>query len=259
MTDLETLRTALDAREPGQPYALDLERILVEGHRIRRRRRLFSGAVATGAAAVLAVGGAGLAQLAGSAGTGGTDPADHAEVVVPARPPGPGDASPRPRRPAPAEDPATPLGRVVHTRLIGPSGERLLYVVRIRAAELPKITFGVMLGHRSGKRFVGDVLANEYRGSDRSPGFHAISNAMGTSPRDVALFGYYAGPAARVTTTVGGRAVEAKLTRWSEDEQIALFWFSGQDLPAGTKHGPFRAYAADGTLLPAGDTVVGVG
>jgi hypothetical protein len=76
---------------------------------------------------------------------------------------------------------------VVATGLAGPSGTRILYAVRVADKRLPGTRFGVMLGHRAGGRLVDDVLANEFQGSDRSPGFHAVSDAMSTSRGDVGV------------------------------------------------------------------------
>ena len=60
-----------------------------------------------------------------------------------------------------------------------------------------------MLGHAvDGKEPVDAVMANETEGSDKAPGFHAVQGSMEIDQGVTPTFGYYAGPAAKITGEV---------------------------------------------------------
>jgi hypothetical protein len=100
-----------------------------------------------------------------------------------------------------------------------------------------------------------DVMANEVKGSDRSPGFHAVQGSMQIDAGKSPTFGYFVGPVARITAKAGGKTVAAKHAVWSEDPSVTVFWF---DPAAGTPK-DIRAYDKDGNRLPGGAAQVGVG
>jgi hypothetical protein len=70
------------------------------------------------------------------------------------------------------------------------------------------------------------------------------------------VFGYYVGPATRITATVDGRRIQAGQARWSQESQIVIFWFDPADVPDGTAPTNLAAYNAAGSRLPAGDTKI---
>jgi hypothetical protein len=162
---------------------------------------------------------------------------------------------------APAPDPnpdsgndVAPLGDVIRTGISVKGGEVVLYGVPVDG--MPGITFGVMAGVAgpSGNP-TNRVMANEYEGSDKAPGFHAVQGAMNVEGGDFPTFGYYAGPAAKITS---GEAT-AKQAVWSEDSSIVIFWFDPADVSGGFTAKNLKAFDASGTKLPTGNNGVGVG
>jgi hypothetical protein len=144
------------------------------------------------------------------------------------------------------------LGDVIGTGIRDSSGELVFYGVKLQEPRLPDTTFGVMGGIRDAAGGLKDlVVANEYAGSDKAPGFHAVTGGANLDGHDVPSFGYYAGPAAKITSTGGVVAHQAK---WSADPNVVVFWFGSAADP-----GRLRAYNAAGDKLPTGRTGVGHG
>ncbi|MBE8518037.1 hypothetical protein ILP97_11060 [Amycolatopsis sp. H6(2020)] len=228
MNDLDDFRAAL-RQPPEEPFAEpDLARIMAGGTRIRRRRRLLTGTagVAAAAAVVLVV-----------------------VFAIQLRQPAPAPVA-RPPSPAvsttsgpPAEQ---PIGDVVGTGIRTREGELVFYA---RALDRPEIRFGLVAGFRSGTSLQAVLATNETRGSDRSFGFHATDGGEVIRDQVIPVFGYFAGPAARITTTVHGATVEAKLTKWSADPSVVFFWFSPDAVPNSAVLTPLIAYDADGKRL----------
>lgn len=220
MTELEDLRAAL--REPPDyaPRPLDLGAVMTTGGRIRRRRRL-----ATGAAGGLAV----LALLVGG------------NAVLQRPDPGPGPAAVQPA-----------AGRtVVRTGIKDGTGEWVLVEKPVVLDTNPEVTFGIMLGRSiDGGEPVGGVMSNEVEGSDSAPGFHAVQGRMDVDGHTNPTFGYYAGPAAKITATVDG--VTVTLDQAPLRDGIQVFWVMG-DVSG------LAAYDADGKKLPEGNNTPGVG
>ncbi|GAA5162943.1 MULTISPECIES: hypothetical protein [Amycolatopsis] len=228
MTGIDDLRAAL-REQPEDAYAPpDLPRILAEGRRLRRRRQLLQcGAVVAVVAVVALVLGL-TAQLRGGS----------PQAPVAAQP----TAAEREERP--------PLGRVVGTGLSDSVGEVVLYMVAIDVPELPEVHFGLMAGHRTpGGVLTADLLANETAGAALKPGFRVLDGGSEQEPR-LPVFGYYVGPASRITTTVGARTVQARQALWSQDPSVVIFWFPPADVPSDTVLTPPRAYDATGAQLP---------
>jgi hypothetical protein len=148
----------------------------------------------------------------------------------------------------------TPLGDVVSLGVKAGTGELVLYAIKVDEPQaLPGVDFGLMLAVRdaNGLRPVYD--ANETNGSARSFGFHATSGGF-IAGADVAqvqvpVLGYFAGPAARITSTVHGKPVAAHLAKWSEDQSVVFFWFDPAQVPSADALTPLAAYTAGGTRL----------
>jgi hypothetical protein len=164
-----------------------------------------------------------------------------------------------------------PIGDVIRSGMRAEKGEWVFYAVPL-TSEVPGATFGVMAGRRlpTGE-IIGTVVVNETSGSDRSPGFHAVEGAMDVDGEPTPAFGYYAGPAARITATVKGRTVTARQAAWSRDRSIVIFWFDLKDVRAKATHSKkdagdtsgipdsLKAFDRAGKTLPVGDTTVAVG
>ncbi|MEU4218614.1 hypothetical protein [Actinoplanes sp. NPDC026623] len=175
---------------------------------------------------------------------------------------GPAAAPSRPAAPSaeesqPAREPARKrLGAVVDAGFAAKRGAWVIYAVPVKEKSLPRTHFGVMAGRRlSDGTIVDVVVANEFEGSDRAPGFHAVQGGMEVEGERTPSFGYYAGDAARITARAGGRTVVARQAAWSLDGKIKFFWFD----PATKAVSDLKAYDGAGRVLTAGNNQVGVG
>ncbi len=174
-----------------------------------------------------------------------TPPATPVAAAAPAAP-----VSPPPTRDAVPEHEV--LGDVIGTGRRDSSGELVFYGVKLQEPRLPDTTFGIMGGIRDAAGALKDVIvANEFAGRDKAPGFHAVTGGANLDGHDVPSFGYYAGPAAKITAAGNVVAHQAK---WSADPNVVVFWFDSAADP-----GRLRAYDAAGNKLPAGHTGVGHG
>jgi hypothetical protein len=161
-----------------------------------------------------------------------------------------------------APNPPRREGRVIPAMFKEAGGELVFYGVRIRLAELPGTTFGIMAGLRdTAGRLTPEVEANETAGPDTATGFHAVQAAtsVGSPAAAIPEFGYYAGPATAITARDAGRLVHAHLARWSVNPRIVIFWFTPPAAPDGTSPHGLAAYDHAGHRLPAGNTTPGHG
>ncbi|WP_206784054.1 hypothetical protein [Amycolatopsis sp. MtRt-6] len=161
----------------------------------------------------------------------------------------------------PATAVAAPVSAVATSPVLGdviPSGfgDVVFYGVPVRIPQLPETTFGIMAGARDAAGGLTNLVAtNETSGSDKAPGFHAVSGGMTVNGHEVPSFGYYYGPAAKITGRIWGTTGVAHQARWSEDPNVVVFWFD----PGVADPENLQAFDAAGTELPAGDTGVGHG
>jgi len=228
MTNLDDLVDAMAAPPDFAPRPIDLASVMAAGGRVRRRRRLVAGAASGLAVAALLVGGA---QFAAS------------------------QAAPDRSGPAPAAEQRADNG-VLGEAIATGRGEWLLFATPIDRADLPDTHFGLNLGLPGPNgRPVSVVTTNENKGSDRTPGFHAIEGAMEVNGSKTPTFGYYVGPATKITATAKDTTVTARQAAWSEDPSVVVFWFD----PDARSLDHLRAYDSDGRALPAGDNKVTVG
>jgi hypothetical protein len=144
---------------------------------------------------------------------------------------------------------------VIRTGLTEGDGEWVLYAKPIEENEaIPDTAFGIMLAFQApGQELVDAVMANETSGSDRAPGFHAVQGSMEIEQGVTPTFGYYSGPATKITAKAGGKTLTASQAPLGEDDTIQVFWFDAGGLKGLT------AYDAAGRKLPAGNAEPGVG
>ncbi len=237
MNEIEQLRQAMRATEDTHPGRLDLDTVLREGRRLRRRRRLAgTGVVMLSTAAVLGV-------AAGVLGVRPTEPAPPPAPAASASTPAPS--------PTPSSEEPRPIGDVVGTGIWYGDAERVFYFVPVDLPDQPRISIGLVAGRRTDDGLlVADYLVNDVEGSDRRPGFHE----MGYDDRDpselpVPAFGYFVGPAKRIVGTVDGGQVTAHLAYWSRDQQVVIFWFDPRQLAPGTRLDGIAAFDAKGRKL----------
>ncbi|WP_409489318.1 hypothetical protein [Amycolatopsis sp. cmx-11-12] len=244
MTDLETLRSAL-REEPAEEFAApDLGAIMTKGRRIRRRRRLATGAGGIAAAAVTVLVIVGAVALK-------EPPPEHQVLPPAASAPSSSPTSPIPTVTTAPYPQAVPLGDVVPLGVKGAGNRELvLYASAFDEPSQPGIQFGLHVAYRNEDGTYDALLAtNEYKGSDRSFGFHATDGGEVIQGTFVPVFGYFAGPAARITSTIRGKPVEAKTATWSEDPSVVIFWFEGSEVESSNVLTPLIAYDAKGQRL----------
>ncbi|UUV28394.1 hypothetical protein NQK81_26725 [Amycolatopsis roodepoortensis] len=246
MTDLETLRSALREPPAGGFAEPDLDAIMTKGRRIRRRRRLAAGGGGIAAAVVTVLVIVGAVALK-----------EPAQRPLPPAASAPVTSSPVPPQPAPASPTITaapadqPFGEAIPLGVKGEGGRELvLYAFAIEEPRMPDVRFGLQVAYRSQSGEYDALLAsNEFKGSDRSFGFHAVDGGDVIRGTFVPVFGYFAGPAARITSTVRGKPVEAKAIPWSEDPSVVIFWFDGAQVESAGVLTPLVAYDAKGQRL----------
>jgi hypothetical protein len=217
------------------------------------RNRWILAAGVTGTAIAVVVTGAVAANAAQE------DPAPPAAVAAQkegaAQKPAPKEAAKAASTPEAPPAPAA-LGDVIDAGFAAKEGSWVFYAVAVDEKSLPGTHFGVMAGRRlpDGSLTTG-VMANEFEGSDRAPGFHAVQAGMGVEGEQTPSFGYYVGDATKITARAGGRTVTAKQAAWSEDAAVKIFWFD----PAAGAVSDLKAYDSAGRTLPAGNDQVAVG
>ncbi|MCY1139276.1 hypothetical protein OWR29_14850 [Actinoplanes sp. Pm04-4] len=247
MTDLDTFRNAL--RQPGEGRPPALGDIMKAGRRLRRRRLATASVAATVLAAAVAT-------------TVAVWPAQTPERV--------GGAWP-----AAAVKPDGSWGQPVATGLRSKDRDVVVTAFHNVNPAYPDITFGV---RACAADLDGDLAPchNQFDdvAPDRSPGFHAIGLPSNLDYYDLPMYGYYVGPATKITVESRGKLVTAQTAVWSEDPDVVLFWFTFDDVylkpdknsPA-YKEGKvtpgelpdvenWTAYDADGRKLPVGKPFV---
>jgi hypothetical protein len=244
MTDIETLRSAL-REPPAEEFAApDIAGIMAKGKRIRRCRRLATGAGGVAAAAVTVLVIVGAVAL--------REPRPQQPQSLPPAASAPVTSGPVASGPTTTEPPAAaPLGNVIPLGTVGRDGKELvLYAYPLDEPVLPDIRFGLRVASRNADGTYDGLLAtNEFKGSDRSFGFHATDGGELIEETFIPVFGYFAGPAASITSTVRGKTVTAKTTVWSEDPNVVFFWFDQADVPSSDVLTPLIAYDAKGERL----------
>ncbi|MEA5367618.1 hypothetical protein VA596_49365 [Amycolatopsis sp., V23-08] len=239
MNDLDDFRAAL-RQPPSEPFAEpDLTRIMADGTRIRRRRRVLTttGGLAAAVVVVLVV-------------VFAVQWRQPASVPVAQPPAPPSAASSVPPPTTATEPPPEPLGDVVGTGISTAAGEIVIFAKAVDEPQiLPGIHFGLVAGFRKGGNLEPVLATNEFRGSDRSFGFHATDGGEVLRDQVIPVFGYFAGAATKITTTVHGKTVEAKLANWTADPSVVIFWFATTDVPDSASLTPLIAYDKNGNRL----------
>jgi hypothetical protein len=230
VTDLDGLRAAL-AEPPAEAFAeVDVARVMRLGRRRRRYRRLATGAVALAAVAAVAGLLAGVQQWRA--------PAPPAIGAPPAVTPGP-----------PTTSDSRQIGEVIGTGALDDEGEVVLYLRAFepdRYLPAPQMRpYELVLGHRSPQGVTVDVVAGSRAVTQ---GFHALT--AGRPGRDVPFYGYYAGPARRVTAEAGGLVYTAETTVVGQ-AGVTVFWFPRKDIKplAAFPSLPMNAYDGKGRRL----------
>ncbi|RSD25840.1 hypothetical protein [Amycolatopsis eburnea] len=232
MNDLDDFRAAL-RQPPEEPFAEpDLAAIMAGGTRMRRRRRVLTSVAGVAAAAVVVL-------VVGFA----------VQVRQPAPAPVAQPPAPVSTTSAPSTAAEQPMGDVIGTGIKTTRGEIVFFARAVDAPELPDVHFGLVAGFRSGETLESVLMTNEFRGSDRSFGFHATDGGELSGDEVIPVFGYFAGQAARITTTVHGKTVDASLARWTEDPNVVVFWFDPVAVPNSAVLTPLIAYDAAGKRL----------
>jgi hypothetical protein len=167
-----------------------------------------------------------------------------------------GSPAPQPTDGAPAANPdgnAPPWGTLVQAaKDTATTTSLVLYGIHIDDAAIPCTHFGLMVGtaDASGTTIAGVYEANEFDGSDLTPGFHAVStvaNVVGGTY----FVGYYVGPAASISVVMDGVPTAAHLEAWSVNPDVKFWWIGGPAYNNPT-FGAVSAKDASGNALPVG-------
>jgi hypothetical protein len=217
-----------------------------ENHRSGRTRGLLIGAGVAAVCGAIALSGVLTANASPAPTQVAAAPAAAVQQAEQRAAAAPADENPNP----------APLGAIISSGVKTAGGELVFYGVAINEPALPHTTFGVMAGTRDAAgKTTGEYLTNETSGTDKDAGFHGISGGANVNGIDVPTFGYYSGPAAKITAQVGGKTVQAHQAAWSQDSKIVIFWFDGT--AGDPTH--ITAFDAAGKTLPSGRTGVSHG
>jgi hypothetical protein len=246
MNHLDDLKDALHSPPGFVAHPLDLDAIMTAGGRRRRVRRLAVSATSGLAVVAVLIGGGWLAARNDRAAPG---------LVPPAA----ATASPSASS-LPTDSPARgPLGNVVSTGLKAKQGTWVVYAVAVSEPSLPDTHFGIMIGRRMADgTYTSDVTSNEVSGSGTARGFHALEGTMNVNGEDTPAFGYYVGPATRITASAGGKTITAGHAVWSNDPSVVMFWFDPAKIHGGRLTKP-AAFDRNGQRLYGKNTEFGVG
>jgi hypothetical protein len=237
VNNLDDLKDAMHSPPDFDPRPLDLAGVMTAGSRMRMRRRLAIGSASALTVAALLVGGGLLARQ------------DTGTVVAPA---GPGVLAPQTHEGV--------LGELIDTGLLAGGAEQVIYGVPVEGVPRPDVDFGFMLGRRMPDGSLkGDVMINESEASAKAPGFRSPEAPMEVDGIPAPAFGYYVGPATKITVLADGREVTAQQAPWSRDASVVVFWFDPAQAKPDAELEKLTAYDKDGKKLPAGNNTFAVG
>lgn len=249
MTDLDDEVREILASPPGYaPRALDFDKIMADGTKVRRRRSIATGAASFAAVLILIVGGA---QLAGGNGQQHTTP----PATVSVQPsPSATVATPAPKIDDNGNGLIGPLGEIVDTGEKSTDGNAM--VIYGTAWPNEKDVYQFSIGEKLPSGDVNEwysVMQDQI--PNATPGFHATQKPTEGDGGFTPAFGFYVGSPAEITATHNGKPITARLATWSYKPGVTIFWFSKKDAPGDTLAN-LKAYDASGNALPAGNTKV---
>jgi hypothetical protein len=240
--DLHEFHETLRSDAGFTPRSLDLDHIMAAGGRLRRRRRL---AVAGGAAAVVLAAVVGVTAIARPEPRTATPPAATTTPGVSVAP------THKPKLTS-MNDYQGPFGTVIDTGLVSTDHEKwALFGVRPPGAK-STAAYGLCIGSQDVKGDLEESFTIDET-ADSPVGFHTIQAAMALDNNiEQPAFGYYVGPAERITVTVDGKVLDAHLATWSLHPDITVFWFSPADVKPDDQITALAAYDTSGVPLPKG-------
>jgi hypothetical protein len=228
-TDFAELHDTLHSPPGFAVGSLDLEHIMRSG--TRRRRRITAARAATVVAALVVI--AGGLQTTGilDGSHRGAPPA--VTVTVP---------------PTPAS--------IVETGLkAGADGDWVIKTVEVDVYGSAEKTFGFSISERDkdGKLTKDDVISEVDAGQELKPGFHAVEHPYGYDKGDVQpAYGYFVGTPAKITGTVDGRTVTARMTVMATTQartSVVVFWFDNTTVDGDSTLTRVQAYDPAGQQL----------
>jgi len=242
VNNLDDLKDAMHSPPDFEPRPLDLAGVMTAGSRMRTRRRFAVGSASALTVAALLVGGSLLARHDTGTSTSTTS-------VAPA---GPGVLAPQTHEGV--------IGELIDTGLLAGGAEQVIYGVPVEGSPRPDVDFGFMLGRRlPDGSLEGDVMINETEAAAKAPGFHSPEAPMDVNGVAAPAFGYYVGPATKITVLADGHEVIAQQAPWSRDASVIVFWFDPAQAKADAELEKLTAYDKDGKKLPAGNNTFAVG
>jgi hypothetical protein len=242
MTDLDTFRTVMQGPDQAEGRPAPLGEIITAGRRLRRRRRFATASLAVGLCA--AVLGAGVA------------------VQHNARHP-----APAPAAGTSAYSPPGSWGAAVQTGIQQKAGQLVFTAIHYDSTAAPGVTFALRACWAQPDGTLKQCYdVSRYKPPARPSGFAVVSlPTRFVGEGDLPMFGYYDGPATKITVKSDGKQVVAQTAAWSEDPNVVFWWVGLDQVPIvqdsdangkyNGKHHVFTdwsAYDAQGRRLPTG-------
>ena len=225
MTDLDAeLRETFQSPPDFVVRSLDFEHIMKAG---TRRRRIRTAARGGTVVAVLAV-------FAGGLQTSGVLERSH-------------------RQSTPAVTVTAPPSPIISTGLgAGKDREWAIKTVSVDVVDSTKKTFGFSMNEQATNgKLTQDLVTSEVdAGTELKPGFHAPEHAYPLDGGSVQpAYGYFVGAPAKITGTVDGKAVTARMAPSSVGPSVIVFWFDNTKVTGDSKLTGLTAYDAAGKQL----------
>jgi hypothetical protein len=98
------------------------------------------------------------------------------------------------------------------------------------------------------------VISDAEPGSTLKAGFHATEHAYtysddANAPVVQPAFGYFVGKPAKITGSVDGKQVRAKMVKWSVNSKVTVFWFDNTKVTGDDHLSSVSAYDAAGKRI----------
>jgi hypothetical protein len=175
-------------------------------------------------------------------------------VFVAGAPPSPSATHPRPPKLESGNGDHGPVGDVIDTGVRETDGKHYVIAGVTGGAVYEAISFGFAICVQESPTLITENLTiSEYKGSASAPGFHPMQGRMRLEDGSwQPAFGYYVGDPVTISVVDGGHPLQAKLSRWSHDPGVTVFWFDPADVVDDAHWADLGAYDAAGKRLPDG-------
>ncbi len=152
------------------------------------------------------------------------------------------------------------LGKMIHTGLDAtPVSEWVIKgttatVLDAKDKKRKILGFGIYDRANNGHLEQYMVISDVQPGSTLKAGFHGTEHAYTYSedpnaPMVQPAYGYFVGKPAKITGTVDGKQVKAKMVKWSANSKVTVFWFDNTKVTGDDHLSSVSAYNAAGKRI----------